>query len=75
MESLFASIFTSHNSAWLDLQQMPNTLLTAKEWWMGLERARGEASDLHNENPQDLIRAEASVARNVNDCDLPKLEH
>lgn len=25
MESLFASIFISHNSAWLDLQQMPNT--------------------------------------------------
>lgn len=51
MESLFASIFTSNNSAWLDLQQMPNTLLTANEQWMGLERARGEASDPCNENP------------------------
>lgn len=75
MENLFASIFTSHNSVWLDLQQMLNTFLTAKELWMGLERARGEASDLHNENPHDSIRAKTSVARNVNDWDLPKLEH
>lgn len=74
MESLFASIFTSHNSDWLDLQQMPNALLTAKELWKGLERARRGAGDLRNENLQDSIRAEASVARNVNNWDLPKLE-
>lgn len=54
---------------------MPNTLLTAKELCKDLERARGEASDLRNENPHDSIRAEVSVARNINDWDLPKLEH
>lgn len=62
MESLFVSIFTCHNPAWIDIQQMLNTLLTAEEQQTVLEKAREVANCLHNENPQNLIKAEASLA-------------
>ena len=57
MESLFTSIFATHDPNWADIQALMNTLLTPEEYRMALDKAHQEAERLHELQPNNPIRA------------------
>ena len=57
MESLFTSIFATHDPNWADIQALMNSLNTLEERRMILDKAHQEDKSPHELQPNNPIRA------------------